>query len=138
MYEDYTVLTLGRWSISVVISFRYWLYVCCQPYPVLLYLQNTRQLKVRHSWLCTYQRDYIVTCRVSNRSRGLYRMLPWLSLASCKLFHMARCPYFITYKLYLHGKKYIEFPHKVLLGTTCLHACRSEIINERYRTSRLS
>ena len=33
--------------------------------------------------LCTYQYDYIVTCHVSNHSRGVYRMLLCLSLASC-------------------------------------------------------
>ena len=40
--------------------------------------------------LCTYQQDYIVTCHVSNLFRGLYSMLPRLSLALCRLIHMAR------------------------------------------------
>ena len=34
-------------------------------------------------------RLYCYTCRVSNHSRGLYSMLPRLSLSSCKLFHVA-------------------------------------------------
>ena len=34
---------------------------------------------------CTYQEDYIVTFLVSNHSRGLYMMLPWLRLVPCKL-----------------------------------------------------
>ena len=81
----------------------------------------------------------MVTYFVSNRSRGLCRMLPWLSLALYKLFHETRfnAHFSSRLNLYLHGKK-LDFPGEALHGTTCVHMYRSEIINEWYHTSRLS
>ena len=79
--------------------------------------------------LRAYQRNCIVTCRVSNRSCELYSMLPQLSIALYKLFHVARSSAHVLSRinLCLHGEK-CNFPCEVLHGTACGHMCRSEII----------
>ena len=66
-----------------------------------------------HSHLLrTYQRDYIVTCCVSNRFHGLYSKLPRVSLKSCKLFHVVRSSAYVLscVNLYLHWE-IKDFPH---------------------------
>ena len=54
-------------------------------------------------------------------------MLPRLSLASCKLFHVAGTCVHVSSRvhLYLLGKKQ-DFPREV--ATACVHMCRSEVI----------
>ena len=131
MCENYTVLTLKRrngdsfqvlavcllstlFSIAILAKYKItesMTYSRCQTFQWhLLYNQL----------LCTYQRDYIVTCHVSNRSCGLYRMLPQLSLSLWKLFHLVKSS--VSHissrvNLYLHRRnrifhvKYCIAPH---------------------------
>ena len=104
MYEDYTMLTLKRLSGDSLQV----LAVCLLS--TLLSIAVPVKYKVTESTydlLRTYQQDYIVTYHVNNRSCGFYSMLPQLSPASCKLFHVARSSAHVSscVNLYLHGEK---------------------------------
>ena len=59
-------------------------------------------------------------------------MLPWISVALCELFHVARSNAHVSSRvnLYLQGEKH-DFPREVLHGTACVRLCRSEIILEK-------
>ena len=132
MYYDYTYsvdIETSQWRFLQVRA------VCLLS--TLLSITIPTKYKVTESTtysylLRAYQRDNIVTYRVSNRSRGLYSMLPQLSLASCKLFHVARSSAHVSshVNLYLHRENQ-GFPHEVLHGTACVHVCRSEILPDK-------
>ena len=66
---------------------------------------------------------YLVTCHVSDQSRGLYRMLQRLSLTSPHSVNYStwQDAYILScVNLYLHGKK-LHFLCEVLHVTTCVH-----------------
>ena len=132
MCENYTVLTLKRHSGNSLQV----LAVCLLP--TLFIIAIPAKYKITESMtynqlLCTYQRDYIVTCHVSNRSCGLYRVLPQLSLImeTIPLGEIQCWPHLVTCK-FIFGQKKQDFPREVLHCTACVHVCRSEIINEWY------
>ena len=106
VYEDYTVLMLKRLSGNALQLLAVYLL------STLLSFAIPPKHKVTESatyslLLRAYQGDYTVTCSVSNRSRGLYSMLPQLSLASCKLFHVVKSSAHVSshVNLYLHREK---------------------------------